>query len=305
VSATGVGIGAAPVAGTRLTVSGILNATELRQNGAAVVSSQWAPATGGISYDGGRVGIGVAKPGYLLDVADRIRVRQADTSPGVWMFNTAYGADRALFGMNGDDVMGLYGPYGPQASGGNPDRMGLSMHVGNSNVGIRAAPAPTGGAALTVGGALSVGGNVTVTGRVSDAKVRTQAPIAWNQISITNNVNDYRYHNVPGMSLSLSGGTFLILFDMGGVEPHGVTRAIADFRILIDGNVQPAYIAEAFNAAEWVSRAVSLECLVTLAAGSHTVVAQWGVRSPSSPTTNPTLWGCWNGDHRSLIAIEL
>jgi hypothetical protein len=148
-------------------------------------------------------------------------------------------------------------------------------------------------------------GNLTAAGRVSDAKIRTQAPVAFDRISITNTANTYAWNNVPGMQLSLPGGTFLLLFDMGGVEPHNVTKAIADFRILIDGSVQPVYITETFNAGEWIARTVSMVGLVTLAAGTHSVVVQWGVRSPSSPTTNPTLVGCWNNDHRSFIAIEL
>ena len=52
----------------RLDVQGILNADELYKGGAPLVESQWTTIGGGITYDGGEVGIGTRVSGYRLNV---------------------------------------------------------------------------------------------------------------------------------------------------------------------------------------------------------------------------------------------
>jgi hypothetical protein len=65
-----VGIGTAtPGAGYKLDVAGVLNATDVRKNGASLVSSQWAGVAGGISYGAGNVGIGMVPQAAKLSIA--------------------------------------------------------------------------------------------------------------------------------------------------------------------------------------------------------------------------------------------
>jgi hypothetical protein len=52
----------------RLDVQGVLNADELFKGGAPLVESQWTTIGGGITYDGGEVGIGARVSGYRLNV---------------------------------------------------------------------------------------------------------------------------------------------------------------------------------------------------------------------------------------------
>src|SRR5215208_4276481 len=52
----------------RLDVQGVLNADELFKGGAPLVESQWTTIGGGITYDGGEVGIGARVSGYKLNV---------------------------------------------------------------------------------------------------------------------------------------------------------------------------------------------------------------------------------------------
>jgi|GEM_PF-1153580 len=74
----------------------------------------------------GQVGVGVTNPGFQLDVADRIRLREGPKgSAGIWLYHS--GADRAFVGMASDTQVGLWGP--------SPG-WGLLMNTTNGNVGI-------------------------------------------------------------------------------------------------------------------------------------------------------------------------
>jgi Chaperone of endosialidase len=58
----------------------------------------------------GKVGIGTTSPGYLLDVAGRMRVRDegGGITAGIWF--SGYGiSDRAFAGLNNDNLIGFYG----------------------------------------------------------------------------------------------------------------------------------------------------------------------------------------------------
>jgi hypothetical protein len=76
----------------------------------------------------GNVGIGTGVPGYKLDVADRMRVRQGSSpSAGIWFHQNAPNADRAFVGMASDDQVGFWGKV---------PGFGLRMDINSGNVGI-------------------------------------------------------------------------------------------------------------------------------------------------------------------------
>ncbi len=92
----------------------------------------------------GHVGIGTLNPDFILDVTERIRLRQGPggATAGLWLFQTGPG-DRAFIGMAGDTQVGLWGNNGAA--------WGLVMDTSSGNVGIgigTGAPA----AKLDVGG---------------------------------------------------------------------------------------------------------------------------------------------------------
>ncbi len=64
----------------RLDVQGTLNADEIRKGGAPLVESQWTTVSGGITYEGGEVGIGTRISGYRLNVEGTINA--ADVHKG-------------------------------------------------------------------------------------------------------------------------------------------------------------------------------------------------------------------------------
>ena len=77
----------------------------------------------------GKVGIGTLTPGFQLDVADRMRIRQgASGTAGTWLFQTGPNSDRAFIGMAGDSRVGFWGNTGAQ--------WGLTMDTSTANVGI-------------------------------------------------------------------------------------------------------------------------------------------------------------------------
>ena len=64
----------------RLDVQGTLNADEILKGGAPLVESQWTTVSGGITYEGGEVGIGTRISGYRLNVEGTINA--ADVHKG-------------------------------------------------------------------------------------------------------------------------------------------------------------------------------------------------------------------------------
>jgi hypothetical protein len=249
----------------------------------------------------GRVGIGVPSPQFIVDIGDRIRLRQGGADAGIWFFQTGPNADRAFLGMANDNAFGFWSVVTGWA---------LTMDVPTGNCGIRMSPNPS--------YALAVAGDAYVNGRVRDNRLRLQVA-ASNQVSISAIDNVTTWVAMPNMSMTVTPAVanyFLIRFYMNGVQmqisnssaPQGHT----EFRLLIDGG-QADYTLHEFHNNGWELRGVVLESLIWLNPGSHSVAVQWSVKSPNAgpavppfvPERRATLTGCWYGDARRLTAIEL
>jgi hypothetical protein len=96
----------------------------------------------------GNVGIGTPTPGFKLDVADRIRLRNgAGGSAGLWLNNQSGGgdSDNAFIGLSDSSHVGFFG-YGKGTGGapnsaGNPAvGWGLLMDTTNGNLESRGTP---------------------------------------------------------------------------------------------------------------------------------------------------------------------
>jgi len=176
----------------RLDVQGILNADELYKGGAPLVESQWTTIGGGITYDGGEVGIGTRVSGYRLNVDGVINatdihkggsplvgsqweegesggINYSGASVGIGTINASYklNVDGAInaseFRRNGTL---LVGSQWTNASGG------ISYGGGNVGIGMVPQAAKLSIASATIGGILvdsAATNNVALTLRSSGA----------------------------------------------------------------------------------------------------------------------------------------
>jgi len=95
--------------------------------GATYSGTNTAP-TNGLLVEG-NVGIGVTSPGMLLDVNNRIRLRQNGTNTaGIWLYQNTPAIDKVFIGMNNDTTVGFWGDGG---AGWN-----FNMNTRTGNVGI-------------------------------------------------------------------------------------------------------------------------------------------------------------------------
>lgn len=245
----------------------------------------------------GNLGLGVASPGFRIDSADRIRLRQGPSgSAGLYLFQTVPNADRGFLGMINDDHVGMWGSgFG----------WGVQMSTATGNLGVRRTPATQ--------FELDVAGHTRSSSNVKSSVVRS------NSIPISSLTNATLWNNMPNMSLTVvsPGAYFFIHFKMGGVQATGVSKGLAEFRLLVDGG-QWDYTMNEYHNNGWELRGVTLSRLEFLAEGSHTLQIQWSIRSPDahpfidnpwpipdSAEVRVTLTGCWYGDNRELIAIQL
>lgn len=89
-------------------ISGGMQLLVSTQSNAANISGSYKTAID-IKPDG-KVGIGVTDPAYILDVAERMRIRSIPGySAGLWLNNDANSASPAFLGMYSDSHIGFYG----------------------------------------------------------------------------------------------------------------------------------------------------------------------------------------------------
>jgi hypothetical protein len=117
--------------------------TEPVSAGVAAGDVAFSNGVGGLNYDTNfywnmanhRLGLGTTNPGFLLDVANRMRVRQgSSSSAGIWFYQKAPAADRAFIGMSDDHTVGLWGNTGAGWA--------LRMDTVTGHVGINFLPMP-------------------------------------------------------------------------------------------------------------------------------------------------------------------
>ena len=84
------------------------------------------------------LGIGTVAPGFKLDVADRIRLRQGPSgTAGIWLFQSVANRDQAFIGMFNDNLVGFWGT--------TMAAWGLVMDTTTGNVSVRGSIAAGGG----------------------------------------------------------------------------------------------------------------------------------------------------------------
>jgi hypothetical protein len=76
----------------------------------------------------GNVGIGTTSPGYILDVAGRMRMQTGNGTAGTFLMNGNNSTEAAFIGMLNDNYVGLFGSNGAS--------WGLLMNTTNGNVGV-------------------------------------------------------------------------------------------------------------------------------------------------------------------------
>ncbi|HZN94706.1 MAG TPA: hypothetical protein VFB81_18455, partial [Myxococcales bacterium] len=238
----------------------------------------------GNSFLNGNAGVGVDAPttpaSLKFDVAGRARFRDASgLMAAIQLFNTASSApqDRALVGLQSDTNVGFFGNTG----GG----WGLLMN--------------------TTTGAVTAG--VSLYGeRVWSNNVHTEvnATTLISYVGSTNNV----YVQVPNMLITFTLATVRpvwFYFHLPGVEMGSINSWTVGFRLTLDGN-EIVGTEPVLNHTDYHQRTVTLSKLVSfVAAGIHTVRAEWWVSS-----NGVTMFGCRSGGggsagQRLLQVIEL
>jgi len=102
------------------------HATTAAQVGA--LSLAGGAVTGSLSVQG-KLGVGLTDPGFALDVADRMRVRQGGAgTAGIWLYQSGPSDDRAFVGMASDSSVGFWGNTGAG--------WGLTMDTSSGNVAL-------------------------------------------------------------------------------------------------------------------------------------------------------------------------
>ncbi|HEY8212336.1 MAG TPA: hypothetical protein VIG99_32860 [Myxococcaceae bacterium] len=233
-----VGIKTASTAAAALTVQG-----DVQMNTNAIVSG--AATVSGQANLLGNTALGHSAPGFRLDVGGRARFRDGGGMAGFWFYNQASTSpqDRAFIGLMNESTLGLWG--------NTPGIWGLQMDTTNGAV------------------TLQRGWTGNVHTEVVESFSHSTTSTNWVQIgnlSMTFNLLTLR--------------TCWFNCNIGGVVQSGVTgNWSVGFRLLLDGATVIAYQEPLFNvvAGNGQTRQVDLCRFRSLAAGTHTVAAQWFV----------------------------
>lgn len=218
----------------------------------------------------GNAGFGLSSvgTGVRMDVNGRLRLREGGGTAGLWLYAATPAADRGFIGMLSDTQFGLWG-----GSGGG---WGLVMDTGT--------------------------GNVMCNGRLWSNNVHTEATAS--ALTSTTSTSYVQIANMVVVFTLVSTRPCFFNFLLPGVEvnaPSSSNWSVA-FRLTLDGveiaHTEPFFIV---RAGDINSRHVDLTRLMSVAAGTHTLRAEWCCRSAGM-----TVYGCSSsgGADRVLQVIE-
>jgi hypothetical protein len=162
----------------------------------------------------GKVGVGVSDPGFVLDVAERMRIRSIPGyTAGLWFNNDANTAAPAFVGMYADNQVGFYGTGTAWGFLMNTQTGAISL---NGNAGQQ-------GQVLTSNG---TGGPPTWQGGGSNNVFVAKQP---NTLILSNGTVD-----VPGLVANFTlNAPSRVLFHFGGSLFSGQCLACADKRVFL------------------------------------------------------------------------
>jgi hypothetical protein len=206
----------------------------------------------------GVVGVGVQDPGHRLDVGGRVRIRDGGGTAGLWLYSSSAPAtnDRAFIGLSSDTSVGLWGSTGAG--------WGLLMDTTT--------------------------GNVSIPGRVWAGNVHVEARTS-GQVS----TNSGDWLQIANMAVTFTMETSRPVwfnFHLPGVRVTGTTgNWTVGFRLTLGATVLCSNITYMNNTSGAMdAQSIVLTRLATVAAGTHTVRAEWFVGS-----TSITVVGCEQG----------
>jgi hypothetical protein len=237
---------------------------------------------------GGKVGIGVMTPDYLLDVGQRMRLRSGGdnfSSAGIY-FNNNANSEAAFFGMEDDTHIGFFGNGGAFWN--------FTMN--------------------TTTGALKVGGNEGQAGQVitSNGAAAAQWMSSTNLLYQRTNMNlesgtispGGTSTPIPGLAQTVNvSGNAKLLVQFGvhakSADCYGCDASIAYIDVALNGSVINRAVQSIANNSS--AAYISGSWLTSVAAGSYTVE----IRASSSPFLPIVSFGCAPCPNRSSLIVQV
>jgi hypothetical protein len=192
----------------------------------------------------GNVGIGTATAGFVLDVGNRMRVRQGtDGDAGMWLFQTTPNSDRAFVGMKDDTHVGFFGNTGAG--------WGLTMDTTSGTIGHRAGISVDD--ALANNGGLTPG--ITFGGTGSGEGISSRRTAGGNQFGLdlfTGFASRISISNLGIVSIGATSPGAKVYVEANGVgvvrgKNTGTTGTAATFEITNAGNGNNALFASSLG----------------------------------------------------------